>query len=127
MRIPDATIANPPDADNDAELHELNRAIRAQRRDEQKMTFLCYYLYSIPISALLDHYELSRAGLKSRIERFRARVIIGQRALLAGRYLDENVIQIATHRREAIQHARAFNPLVAPANPEVAAISADFC
>ncbi|MEX3929764.1 hypothetical protein AB4Y36_38135 [Paraburkholderia sp. BR10936] len=107
MRVPDATIPNPPDAPNDPELNQLNRAIAAQPRTEQKMTFLCYYLWRIPVADLMTYYHLGRDGLNSRIRRFRERVILGQHALLARRYVDENVISLALRRRQSIAHCNA--------------------
>lgn len=106
MRVPDATILEAPSAPNDPELCFLNRAINAQRQNEQKQTFLCYYLHRIPVPALMDHYSLTREGLKSRIERFRRRVIVGQHALIAGGFIDSNVIELARRRRDWIRATR---------------------
>jgi hypothetical protein len=121
LRIPDATIPDPPDAPNAPELNQLNRAIEAQPRNAAKMTFLCFYLYRISIADLLDHYHLSRNGFNSRIRRFRERAITSQKALIARRYVDEKVIDIASRRRASIDHCNATRSRVGrPAKNEVA-------
>jgi hypothetical protein len=107
MRIPDATVPNPPDAPNNPNLYQLNRAITAQPRNAAKMTFLCFYLYRIPIADLLTHYHLGRDGFNSRIRRFRERAITAQKALLAQRYVDEKIIDMASRRRASIEHCNA--------------------
>lgn len=118
MRVTSRGIPETPDAPNDVELNQLNRAITAQPRNEQKMTFMCYYLYRVPVKSLMSHYHLSRDGLNSRIRRFRERVIISQHALIASRYVDETVIELSRKRRESAQRARAARCARRVANTE---------
>ncbi|MEX3859659.1 hypothetical protein AB3X94_37345 [Paraburkholderia sp. BR10923] len=99
MRIPDPTVLDGPDAPCAQELNFLNKAIEAQPPGKLKQRFFCYYLHCIPVPALLDHFQLSRAGLMSGIERFRSRAITDQKALIAGRSIEDRVVTLSAFRR----------------------------
>jgi len=104
MRVPDRTILDGPDAPCSQDLNFLNKAIEAQPNSNLKTRFMCYYLHSIPVPALLEHFGISRSGLVSGIERFRSRAITDQKLLIAGRCVEDRVVALAEFRRASIAH-----------------------
>jgi hypothetical protein len=108
MRTP-AGYGEGPDAEMSARLQLFNTAVNGQPMNDAKMAFLCYYLYRVRMTDLMDHYDLSKTTIFSRIETVRERAYLGHLNLMVARFVDDKVINLDARRklRHQCGHSRA--------------------
>lgn len=105
LRTPPGLPSSLPDAPCDAELNRWNKAVNSEPMTDKKMAFICFYIWNLRVSDLMDHYDLSRDTIRDRIRYFRdQRVLRAYSALQCGRYVDSHVIRLSDFRKDVATH-----------------------
>ena len=125
LRTPPGLPSSLPDAPCDAELNRWNQAVNSEPMTDRKMAFICFYIWNLRVTDLMDHYDLSRDTIRDRIRYFRERrVLRAYSALVCGRYVDTPVILLSDFRKgAATQQLRAPDgrfASAAQARPQIA-------
>lgn len=96
-----------PDVGLSAKLTEYNRAVSHRPESDDKLAFLAYYLYGVPMRAITEHFERSRRTVFGYVEREREAIYLAHLKLICNHFADENVLSFDDHMKRLKGPARA--------------------